>query len=155
MILFLIMAAFAMTYTLSQTRLTNAIGEAVISTGLSYIPLTYLIILVFIIGGMFLGPFPLMVLLLPIFQPVLVNLPGAPPMAAIWMGTLTVVLIELGLLTPPLAPNIYITQMIDKGSTGDIIKGVIPFYSASVVLIILLVHFPFLATWLPSQMIGG
>lgn len=73
----------------------------------------------------------------------------------VWFGVVTIVLLELSALTPPIAGPIYITQLIDtKATTTDVIMGVIPFYIAVFVLLVLLIYFPSIALWLPSGMAG-
>jgi len=109
------------------------------------------IVAVFGVLGCVLDTFGLMVLFIPLFLPSVVAL-GYDP---VWFGTLSVVLIELGTITPPIAVNIYITQSIDNDcKTGDAVRGVFPFYLAVLVLILLLVFFPQIAMWLPNRMIG-
>ncbi len=72
----------------------------------------------------------------------------------VWFGTLTVVLVEMALVTPPIAAHIYIAQAVEPGSTSmDVTRGVLPFYLVILLLIVLLVFFPQLATWLPSMMV--
>jgi tripartite ATP-independent transporter DctM subunit len=155
MILILLVGAFIYTHTLALTALAMTISNMVASAGLTYIPVTYLIILIFILTGMFLDTMAMQILFIPLFFPVITTVTGAPPMAGVWFGTVCVVLIQLALVTPPIAGVIYLTQMIDGCPTSEVIKGVIPFYAATFGLLVLLIHFPFLSTWLPSMMIGG
>jgi len=89
------------------------------------------------------------VLFLPLFFP-LVTEAGWDP---IWFGVFIVILMEISLVTPPMAGNIYITDLIDpEASIMDIIKGVIPFYVAAVALLVLMIAFPTIATFLPGTM---
>ncbi|MFC2006966.1 TRAP transporter large permease [Chloroflexota bacterium] len=155
MVLFVIITAFIFSYTIVATGLSRSIGNLVEAAGLSYIPVSYAISIIFLILGCFLNPVALQVLFIPLFFPVITTVTGAPPMAGIWFGVLVIMLIEVGFLTPPVAPALYVVQMLDGCPTKDVFKGVVPFYAASVLLIVLLIHFPFLATWLPSKMIGA
>ncbi len=155
MILIMIMAAFIFTSTIALTRLAPAIVDIVTAAGLSFVPLAYILIVLFILAGMFLDAMAIQVLFLPILFPVVTSVPGAPPMVGVWFGTLVVLLIQLAHVTPPIASALYLTQIMDGSSTRDVVWGVTPFYSATLILLVLLVHFPFLSTWLPSQMIGS
>lgn len=154
-ILILLMGAFIYTSTIAMTHIAPAIVDLITGAGLSFVPLAYIVIVIFILAGMFLDTMAMQVLFIPILFPVVVAVPGAPPMVGVWFGTLCVVLIQLALVTPPLAGTLYLTQMIDGCPTRDVVWGVTPFYSATLTLLVLLVHFPFLSTWLPSMMIGG
>ena len=64
-----------------------------------------------------------------------------------------VMVMEVGLLTPPAAPNIYVTQYVD-GQAGvmEVIYGTLPFYVTVLGLTVLIVHFPMIAMWLPGTM---
>ena len=73
----------------------------------------------------------------------------------IFFGVLVCILIQAGLITPPVGIDLYVVQGIrGKGSLSDVFKGITPFVIAMIVLIVLVIAFPALATWLPSQMIG-
>ena len=91
----------------------------------------------------------MLVLLVPLFLPA-VEQAGYDK---IWFGVMVVMMIEMGLLTPPVAGNIYITQLVDGEVTAmDVIRGTLPFYVTVLGLTILLLHFPMIALWLPSTM---
>ncbi len=71
----------------------------------------------------------------------------------IWYGTFSVMTVELALVTPPMANLIFVTITTDGHATSlQVIKGVIPFYAAALVMIHLLITFPQIALWLPNTM---
>lgn len=71
----------------------------------------------------------------------------------VWFGTLNVLLAQVGCITPPIAPDVWCTKMVDPdASLKDISLGVIPFYAAELSLVALLIFFPQVALWLPSTM---
>lgn len=155
MILSILAGAFIFTHTIALSRLSYSMGEWVANTGLGVFSLIYLITVIFVIAGMFLDTIALQVLLIPIFFPVVMRAAGAPPMTDIWFGVISITLVQIGLLTPPLAGALYITQMIDGCRTKDVIIGVMPFYIANLVFLVLVIQLPFLSTWLPSKMMGN
>ncbi|MGE4044568.1 MAG: TRAP transporter large permease subunit, partial [Acetobacteraceae bacterium] len=114
---------------------------------------TYLIIgvsIVYLILGCFLDPLGLMLLTLPVFQPMF----EAVNMDLIWAGVIVVKYIEIGLLTPPVGLNAYVV----KGVVGDavplttIFRGLAWFIAAEAVIMVLLIAFPEISTYLPSKM---
>ena len=109
-------------------------------------------VVVFIVFGCFLDVFALIVLFVPLFYPTVMAL----GFDSVWFGTMSVMLVNIALITPPIAGNIYIAQALEPGTpVGDVIKGVLPFYAASILLVVLLVFFPIIAMWLPNMMIGA
>ena len=91
----------------------------------------------------------MLILLVPLLYPVVVQA-GFDP---VYFGVIVVMVIEMGLLTSPLASNIYVTQAVDGEVTAvDVIRGTLPFYVTVLGLTVLLLHFPQIAMWLPSTM---
>jgi tripartite ATP-independent transporter DctM subunit len=109
------------------------------------------ILVVYILLGMFLEGFAMIVLTLPIVFPVIVAL-GYDP---IWFGVILVIVVEMGLVSPPVGMNVYVV----KGIAGDVpmkdvFAGIMPFWAALVVCMIVLVAFPEIALYLPNAMYG-
>ena len=99
--------------------------------------------------GCVLDGMTLLILFVPLFYPAVTGL-GFDP---VWYGTLSVMMVEIAAVTPPVAAYIYIAQSLDpEATTMDVIRGVVPFYSCSILLVVLLVFFPQIALWLPSMM---
>lgn len=97
--------------------------------------------------GMFLDAFTIIIIVVPVVQPILI----ANGIDGIWFGILLVKLIELGLVTPPVGLNAYIVAGVEESITvEDVFRGVVPFYAADLVIVLLLVMFPILATGLPA-----
>ena len=149
MIMIIVIGAFTIMYTMTMTRIADVMGDVVIGWGLGPVFIVVFVAVLFIIGGFALQSLPLVVLFLPLFYP-LVTEAGWDP---VWFGVFIVILMEISLVTPPMATNIYITDLLDdEATTADIIKGVVPFYIAAMVLLALMIAFPSLATFLPSTM---
>jgi len=149
MIMIIVIGAFTIMYTMTMTRIADVMGDVVLGWGLGPVFIVVFVAVLFIIGGFALQSLPLVVLFLPLFFP-LVTEAG---WNEVWFGVFIVILMEISLVTPPMATNIYITDLLDdEASTADIIKGVIPFYIAAMVLLALMIAFPSIATWLPGTM---
>ena len=85
----------------------------------------------------------------PIFFPVVSNL-GFDP---VWFGVIVVMVVELGLITPPIGMNVFIIKgMVPDVPLGAIYLGVLPVVLAQILLIALLIAVPALALWLPQSM---
>ncbi|MFH1032781.1 MAG: TRAP transporter large permease [Chloroflexota bacterium] len=155
MVLMLLVGAFIFSHTLALTEISKAIGGLIAHANLGYIPLMYIIVLVLVIVGIPLDGFVFLIFTVPVLYSVVTTSPGAPPMASVWFGTLLVLLVMFAQVTPPMANLLYLAQMIDGCPTRDVIIGALPFYTSTAVLIVLMIHFPWLVTWLPSKMLGG
>ena len=91
-----------------------------------------------------------MMLTLPIITPVITGL----GFDLVWFGVLFLVNMEIGLITPPMGINLFIARNTFGISTGELIKGVLPFLVVLLVFLFILVAFPQLSLWLPNLMKG-
>ena len=86
---------------------------------------------------------------MPLFFPVVTAL-GYDP---IWFGIIVVIVVQIGLISPPVGMNIFVVKnLLRHLSIATVFRGVTPFTVALVVLLALIVTFPGLATWLPGYM---
>lgn len=147
MLFFILMGALLFGYFLVQAQLPAALVDFVEQLGVA--PLTVMLILVvfYVILGCFLESITMLLITVPVFLPLVTSL-GYDP---IWFGVFLVVLIEVGLITPPVGLNLFVLQSQLPGTRlGTIYRGVVPFLFANVVLIALLLALPELALWLPE-----
>lgn len=94
----------------------------------------------------------MMLLTLPVTFPLLINALGFDP---IWFGVLLVLLVECGLITPPVGINVYVIHGISGGTNiMEVFKGVIPFFICMIILLVILTFIPELVLWLPGLMLG-
>ena len=107
------------------------------------------ILLFYIVIGMFMNALPALVLTVPLFYPIAMSA-GFDP---VWFGVLVVVMVELGVVTPPIGVNVFaIASMTSDVSMYQIFRGVFPFWVAYLVLILLIILFPQISLFLPSLM---
>ena len=91
----------------------------------------------------------MILLTVPVFFPLIVHL-GLDP---IWFGILIVVVVEIGLISPPVGMNLcVINSVLPQVPTRTVLHGVLPFMVADVVRLAILVAFPAISLWLPSLM---
>lgn len=106
------------------------------------------LILIYFVGGFFMDSMALIVVTIPIFYPVALEL-GFDP---IWFGVIIVLVGEMGVITPPVGVNVFVIKGIAPDIPLHIIfKGIFPFLIALIVLTALLVFFPQIATILPEM----
>ena len=107
------------------------------------------ILLMYLVLGCLLDSLAMILLTIPIFFPIITNL-GYDP---IWFGIIIVMVVELGLITPPIGMNVFVIKgMANDVPLGTVFAGVTPFIVAQILLIALLVAFPAIALWLPNTM---
>ena len=108
-----------------------------------------LIMVVYIILGCIFESMSMLLLTVPIFFPLVTSL-GFDP---VWFGIIVVVVTEISLITPPVGLNVFVLKgVVGDVSTGTIFKGVTPFWIVDILRLALLLAFPALALFLPSQM---
>jgi len=150
MILLIIMAAFILNLTISLTGVAEAMTRAVTSLGLSATTMILVLIVFYLILGMFMDVLSMQVATIPITYPIVMAL-GVDP---IWYGIFIVLMCELGLITPPVGMNLFVVHGIrpDKGGIEDAIWGALPYATIMILFTILLIFLPQIALWLPGKM---
>lgn len=134
---------------LAFTRITHALLEFVATTDMPREMIMGIIILSLLVMGMFMDQLAILSLALPLAFPTAMALDYDP----IWFGIVVTKTVEIGLLTPPLGLNAYVAAAQTKVRLGTIFKGILPFLAMEVVVLLLLVSFPQIITWLPTLML--
>ena len=147
MVLFIITGATVFGHFLAISNIPFVLADWV--GGLPLPPMAIMAVMIFIyfVGGFFMDSMALIVVTIPIFFPVVMQL-GMDP---IWFGVIIVLVGEMGVITPPVGVNVFVI----KGIAPDIplhliFKGIFPFLGALIILTALLMVFPEIATYLPS-----
>ena len=134
---------------LALTHIPATLAEGLSALGLGPYGTLLLILVGYIILGMFFDGLAMLVVTLPVVFPIITGL-GFDP---IWFGVVAVVVIEMGLITPPVGINVFVVKGVAQDvPMAKIFRGVFPFWIAMAVCLALLVLFPQIATFLPSQM---
>jgi C4-dicarboxylate transporter DctM subunit len=133
--------------------LSGIIPEAIALVGELAIPKPLIlgfICLLYIPLGMFFDPLSMVIVTVPIVFPIVVQGMGYNP---IWFAIITVKLVEISVITPPVGLNLFIMKGVFPGATlGEIIRGCSWFMVMDVLTIIMLMAFPMISTWLPRTM---
>jgi C4-dicarboxylate transporter, DctM subunit len=116
---------------------------------LSAIGVVLLICLILIILGMIFDALAMILLTVPVFFPIVAAL-GLNP---VWFGIIIIIVVEIGLITPPIGLNVFVVKaLVDDVSMGEIFQGIVPFFFASIAALLLIIFFPQIALVLPKMM---
>lgn len=145
----IIVGASALTFVFDLMRVPQDLAESIQASGISGPVVILSIALIYIILGMFVETTAMILLTVPVMFPVVTAL-GYDP---VWFGIFIVVLVEVGLITPPVGVNLFVLRGVTPGSKlGEIAWGVAPFGLAMLAVLFALYFVPELATWLPSTL---
>jgi TRAP-type C4-dicarboxylate transport system permease large subunit len=156
----LIVGVAVLTRAMALSQVPNFIAREVTELGLGRVELLLILIVAYLILGMFMDTLAMMLLTIPVLMKPLEAV-GVDPL---WFGVFLVVMAEVGLLTPPLGILTFIVHRIASDpeanlgrqiSLGTVFLGVAPFALAAIVVIGLLIAFPQLVTWLPQGSSGN
>ncbi len=164
MIYLILLGAELMKIFLARARLPQVTADWIAGTGLE--PFTVLLILLaaLILLGCLMDSLSMILLVIPFFWPVLVALNGGPFQGAegsgfgmstddlkIWFGILALVVVELGLITPPVGMNVFVISAFAKDvPMSQTFRGVAPFFGAELLRVGLILFFPVIVLWLPA-----
>lgn len=144
----IIVSGYLLARFLAVTGASQALVAFVAEMGLSKVGFLVIISIIYLVLGMLLDMFGMLILTIPFFFP-LVQHYGIDP---IWFGTYAVIMCEIGLLTPPVGVNVFVMHdMAPDIPLKTIFKGVMPFAAMNLLFVIILEIFPGLVTWLPQK----
>ena len=149
MVFLILIGAHVFSPFLAMSQIPQHLGEALLGLEIGRYGVLLVILAAFIVMGMFLEGFAMLVLALPIIFPLIVELNFDP----IWFGVIVVIVLEMGLISPPVGVNVFVVKSIAGDvPMGHIFVGIMPFWLAMGVCLLTLVLFPEIATFLPDRM---
>ena len=145
--------ALLLNVTISMLGATQAVTQWVATFDLGQVGLICVLIIFYLLLGMFMDAMSMLVLTVPITVPLVMSV-GVDP---IWFGIFIVLMCELALITPPVGMNLFVVQGIrtDGGSFSDVINGSVPYVLIMIAFTILLLFVPQIALWLPQALTGN
>lgn len=150
-VMLILIAAHMINPFLALSHIPSAVGEVLTGLGLGPIGTLVLILVIYLVLGCFLEGFAMLVLTLPIFFPIVLEM-GIDP---IWFGVLTVLTLEMGLISPPVGINVFIVKSVaPKVPLSEIFRGVLPFWFMMIVTVAILILFPQIVLVLPNTMMN-
>ena len=148
MIFIIVVGARIFAYFITFTRVGNDILNFINQGGFSPGIVLFFVVVIYLIIGMFLELIGAMLLTLPLIYPLMVGI-GYDP---IWFGVVLVLLLEIGLVTPPVGINLFVTSQHSGVPVDTVFLGSIPFIFVLLLTCIILIAFPQIITFLPSHM---
>ena len=147
--------AFPLVAVLALTQMPQVLAEWISGSG--YAPLTVLLVMLitYLIFGCVMDSLSMILLTIPIFFPIIESLDfGMTAEAtAIWFGILALIVVEVGLITPPVGMNLFIINSMAKDiPIQRTYHGVLPFLMSDIVRVGILIAFPVISLWLPQYL---
>jgi len=131
------------------TSMPSDLKSFVAGMGLSPVMVVAAIMVIYVLLGTAMEELSMILLTVPVFFPLVVSM-GLDP---IWFGVLIVVVVEIGLISPPVGMNLFVLNtMLPQVQTRTIFYGVLPFMAADCVRLAILIAFPIISLYLPSLM---
>ncbi len=150
MLMFIIANAMLFAHVLTTERIPQAITDVIIGAGFE--PWTFLIVvnIILLIAGNFMEPSAILLIMAPILFPIAMEL-GIDP---IHLGIIMVVNMEIGMITPPVGLNLFVTAGITGMSLMRVVKAALPWLGILLVFLIIVTYIPAVSTWLPNTLMG-
>ena len=136
-------------YFLTITQTPQKVTEFLTGLGLNRYALLAIIMGLYLVLGCLMDAMAMIILTVPIIFPLILQL-GFDP---IWFGVIVVMVVELGLIHPPVGMNVFVIKsVVPEVSFTQIFRGVLPFIGIDLVRLVILIAFPVITLWLPARM---
>ncbi|MBZ0130001.1 MAG: TRAP transporter large permease subunit [Rhodobacteraceae bacterium] len=149
-LMFIIANALILKHVLTDEQIPQAIANSMLSAGLGWITFLIAVNVILLIGGQFMEPSGLILIVAPLVFPIAMEL-GIDP---IHLGIIMVVNMEIGMITPPVGLNLFVTSGVAGMPMMKVVRAALPFLAVLFVFLIMVTYIPFLSTWLPTLMMG-
>jgi TRAP-type C4-dicarboxylate transport system permease large subunit len=157
MIYLILLGAQLLNIFMARGGVPQAAAAMLAGSGLSPMEILLVLIVALILLGCLMDSLSMILLAIPFFWPVVAGLDFGMSVEdlKVWFGILALVLVELGLITPPVGMNVYIINGLARDvPMSRTFLGVMPFFGAELLRVALLVAFPALSLWLPKLLAG-
>lgn len=152
MIFLILIGADVLNAFLALSQISQMLADAAVNSGWSPLLILTAMIVVYVLLGCVMDSLSMILLTIPIFLPIIMGLDfwGLEYTdKAVWFGILALMVVEIGLITPPVGMNVFIINSLAKDiPMSETFKGVLPFLASDIVRVVLLVLFPGLSLWL-------
>ena len=149
-LLFVIANALILKHVLTEQQVPQQIAGAMLSAGFGPVMFLIVVNIILLIGGQFMEPSGLLVIVAPLVFPIAMQL-GIDP---IHLGIIMVVNMEIGMITPPVGLNLFVTSGVAGMPMMSVVRAALPFLAVLFVFLIMVTYIPFLSTWLPNTFMG-
>lgn len=150
MLMFIIVNALLFAHVLTAERIPQAITDIMLNAGFTWFTFLIAVNVLLLLGGQFMEPSGLLLIVAPVVFPIAMEL-GIDP---VHLGIIMVVNMEIGMVTPPIGLNLFVTSGITGMSLMQVVRAALPFVAVLFVFLILVTYVPVLSTFLPYSLMG-
>ena len=150
MLLFIIANALILKHVLTEEQIPQTIAAAMLDAGFGPIMFLVIVNVILLIGGQFMEPSGLIVIVAPLVFPIAIEL-GIDP---IHLGIIMVVNMEIGMITPPVGLNLFVTSGVAGMPMIRVVKAALPWLGIMFIFLILVTYIPWLSTAIPNALMG-
>ena len=149
-LLFVIANALILKHVLTDEQIPQSIANSMLSAGFGPVMFLIVVNIILLIGGQFMEPSGLLVIVAPLVFPIAMEL-GIDP---IHLGIIMVVNMEIGMITPPVGLNLFVTSGVAGMPMMSVVRAALPFLAVLFVFLIMVTYIPWLSTVLPNTFMG-
>ena len=149
-LMFIIANALILKHVLTDEQIPQQIAGAMLAAGFGPVMFLVIVNMILLIGGQFMEPSGLIVIVAPLVFPIAMEL-GIDP---IHLGIIMVVNMEIGMITPPVGLNLFVTSGVAGMPMMRVVYAALPFLAVLFVFLIMITYIPIISTWLPTLMMG-
>ncbi|MFN8682531.1 TRAP transporter large permease [Paracoccus sp. P2] len=152
MIMLIVLAAMFLNFLFTYMGVTRAMLGFITELGLTPVQTILIIVVFYLLLGMFMETTAMVLTTVPLVYPIIAHL-GVSEYNGVWFGIVLTLLMEAGLITPPIGMNLFVAHGIrDRGSKfSDVAIGALPFLIPMMLMVFAMIAFPTLVTWLPDM----
>ena len=149
-LMFVIANALILKHVLTEEQIPQAVASAMLSAGFGPVMFLIVVNVILLIGGQFMEPSGLLVIVAPLVFPIAIEL-GIDP---IHLGIIMVVNMEIGMITPPVGLNLFVTSGVAGMPIMGVVRSALPFLAVLFVFLIMVTYIPAISTFLPNTFMG-
>ncbi|MGH1463959.1 MAG: TRAP transporter large permease [Cognatishimia sp.] len=149
-LMFVIANALILKHVLTEEQIPQAVANTMLSAGFGPIMFLIVVNIILLIGGQFMEPSGLLVIVAPLVFPIAIEL-GIDP---IHLGIIMVVNMEIGMITPPVGLNLFVTSGVAGMPMMGVVRAALPFLGVLFIFLIMVTYIPALSTTLPNALMG-
>ena len=149
-LMFVIANALILKHVLTDEQIPQQVANAMLSAGFGWVMFLIVVNIILLIGGQFMEPSGLLVIVAPLVFPIAMEL-GIDP---IHLGIIMVVNMEIGMITPPVGLNLFVTSGVAGMPMMRVVKAALPFLAVLFVFLIMITYIPWLSTAIPNAVMG-
>ena len=150
MLMFIIANALILKHVLTEEQIPQSIAAAMLDAGFGPVMFLVIVNVILLIGGQFMEPSGLIVIVAPLVFPIAIEL-GIDP---IHLGIIMVVNMEIGMITPPVGLNLFVTSGVAQMPMMSVVRAALPWLGILFIFLIMVTYIPELSTLIPNALMG-